>query len=445
VDGVRNCIGPSDTVEIYKSHGASPLYGRILLTKFVKEEVLNLNDPDCPAHPYIHRREHQEPPSYFKVQLIIIKQSAPAKIVDIWPPINEDVPDTIPTAAPTNCVVWIHSSQIGNIIFFPHSHDCAVQTYGNLSGRQDLYHVDHEIIVSESSAEFRSLDFAGHDGYNMFGYPRRNQMSGYNSFTERTFESLSQITRCADSMLTKMGSVNGQVTKKIPLPMESFRYIFNVLQDEHQEYVQWSTNNNYQFKSKITEDNMTLSVAKSKATKWTITAKNVDGFEAIRSVIGRIGYGVKKKHPNLSSLSANDGSNRLTVQEQDTIHIVDLHDNAVLYRDQSEDDDIIYTGDNPLRPANNFIRLTYDSVNRILTLTVKCYTTLVSLLSPDSRVYLRRNNIVTGAVYVLHNNRVWKVIRVSKIEERTMLCDPDNEYDTIWLANDAVEKNEVRM
>jgi hypothetical protein len=102
VDGVRNCIGPSDTVEIYESHGASPLCGRILLTKFVREEVLN--DPNCPAHLYIQRCEHQELPSYFKVQLIILKQSAPGRIVDIWPPINEDVPDTIPTAAPTNCV-----------------------------------------------------------------------------------------------------------------------------------------------------------------------------------------------------------------------------------------------------------------------------------------------------------------------------------------------------
>jgi hypothetical protein len=146
-----------------------------------------------------------------------------------------------------------------------------------------------------------------------------------------------------------------------------------------------------------------------------------------------------------TSLTANDGSNRLTVQEHDTIHIVDLHDNAVLYRDQTEDDDIIYTGNNPLRPENNYIRLTYDSVNRILSLTVKCYSTLVSLLSPDSRVYLRRNNIVTGAVYVLHHNRVWKVIRVSKIEERTMLCDPDNESETIWLDNNIVEENEVRM
>jgi hypothetical protein len=189
-----------------------------------------------------------------------------------------------------------------------------------------------------------------------------------------------------------MGSVNGQVTKKIPIPMELFRYLYNILQDEHQGYVQWSTNNNYQFKSKITEDNMTLSVAKSKATKWTITTKNVDGFVAICSVIGRIGYGIKKKHPNLSLLTANNGSNRLTVQEQDTIHIIDLHDNAALYRDQTEDDDVIYTGDNPLRLENNYLRLTYDSVNRILSLTVKCYTTLVSLLSPDLRVYLRRNN-----------------------------------------------------
>jgi hypothetical protein len=43
-------------------------------------------------------------------------------------------------------------------------------------------------------------------------------MVGYTSYTERCFESISQITRLADSMLTKMGAVNSQVTKKSPLP-----------------------------------------------------------------------------------------------------------------------------------------------------------------------------------------------------------------------------------
>jgi hypothetical protein len=63
-------------------------------------------------------------------------------------------------------------------------------------------------------------------------------MTGYTSYTERCFESISQITRLADSMLTKMGAVNSQVTKKIPFPFESYRCIHKILNDDHQGNLQ---------------------------------------------------------------------------------------------------------------------------------------------------------------------------------------------------------------
>ncbi len=101
---------------------------------------------------------------------------------------------------------------------------------------------------------------------------------------------------------------------------------------------------------------MTLSVAKTKSTKWSITAINVDGFEAFRSVIGRIGYGIKKKHPNIPAINSNDGSNRLTIQEQDLIHNVDLDEDNILYRATMLDHDIVSSSNS--RPNSNFIRLT---------------------------------------------------------------------------------------
>lgn len=196
-------------------------------------------------------------------------------------------------------------------------------------------------------------------------------------------------------------------------------------------------------KTKITTDNMTLSISKVKAAKWTITAKSVEGFESLRAVIGRIGYGVKKRHPNLAALTATDGSNRLTVQEQDIINVIDLNEDTILYRDVPSDDEIIHVGQFPTRQHNNFIRLSYDTVSRQLTLTMKCYSTLVSLLSPDSRSYLYNQNMVTGTVFVLINNRVWKVSRVNRENNHSLLCDPDNAADTMWVHNDVVEENEI--
>ena len=444
VESIHACLGPTDTVKIYPSHGSRTFCGRILLTSFDKQQVQS--DPTCTIHPFIDRQEDQHPPCYFKVQLFLLKYLSPHDILSNWPPTSISLSESISLAAPSNCVVWVHSSQVGSIIYFPHTDDCSSQIFGNLSGRQDLYQVDHEIIItfarSRRRVSFNQLDSTGDGSYNMFGYPRRNTIRGYTSFTERMFEAISNVTKAADTMLTKMGSVNSQVTKKLSIPFESYRHIYNVLNSEHNRKLHFNTDKKFKSKVRITTDNMTLSVGRQISTKWTITARNIEGFESLRSVIGRIGYGVKKKHPNLSAINATDGSNRMSVQEQDLIHIVDLNEHNILYANATEDSDI---GSSARRPTSNCIRMTYDSGSRQLTLTIKCYSTLVSLLSSDSRLYLQNNNVVTGVVYVMHQNRVWKVIRVCKDTDSSLMCDPDDESQTMWLDNDDVAANEIRM
>jgi hypothetical protein len=157
-------------------------------------------------------------------------------------------------------------------------------------------------------------------------------------------------------------------------------------------------------------------------------------------VVGRVGYGVKKKHPNLSAINANDGSNRLTVQEQDLIHLVHVDEEEVLLQDNSFEG--VTHICNPTRPVSNFVRLSYETQYNQLSLTMKCFSSLVSLLSDDVRSFLRTNNIVTGSVFVLHNNRVWKLVRVR--DEESLLAEADDESNTIWLANSIVEENEIR-
>jgi hypothetical protein len=194
-------------------------------------------------------------------------------------------------------------------------------------------------------------------------------------------------------------------------------------------------------KTKIRTDNLKLSIAKVKSTKWTITANSTEGFDSLQRVIGRIGIGVKKWHPTLAAFSDHDGSNRLTVQEQDLIHLVDLNDNNILYREGTSDDEAIHVGQYPARQHDNFIRLSYDTVTRQLGLTMKCFSTLVSLLSPESRTYLYSNNVAISSVFALINNRVWKVVQINKYTHVTMLLNPDNESETIWVDSSIVEEN----
>jgi hypothetical protein len=90
---------------------------------------------------------------------------------------------------------------------------------------------------------------------------------------------------------------------------------------------------------------------------------------------------------------------------------------------------------------DNFIRLSYDTVTRQLILTMKCFSTLVSLLSPESRTYLYSNNVDISSVYALINNRVWKVVQMNKHTNVTMLLNPDDETETIWIDSSIVQEN----
>jgi hypothetical protein len=158
--------------------------------------------------------------------------------------------------------------------------------------------------------------------------------------------------------------------------------------------LEFALNHHFPTKVKITTDNLTLSVDKAICTRYAITARNVSGFDALRAMVGRVGYGVKKKHPNLSAIDANDGSNRLTVQEQDLIHLVHVDKEEVLLQDNSFFEGVTHVC-NPTQPVFNFVRSSYETQYNQLSLTMKCFSSLVSLLSDDVRTFLRTNNIVT--------------------------------------------------
>jgi hypothetical protein len=46
-----------------------------------------------------------------------------------------------------------------------------------------------------------------------------------------------------------------------------------------------------------------------------------------------------------------------------------------------------------------------------------------------------------SSVYALINNRVWKVGQINKYTHITMLYNPDNESETIWIDSSIVEEN----
>lgn len=198
VSCLHACLGSTDTVLISPSYGVDELMGMILETDFDLSRVSS--DDDLPMHPYISNTVSPEPDCFFKLQIYMNKKIAPSSIVEAWPHLNADLPDTIPAAAPTNCILWVHSSQVCGLAFFPHAYHCINQTDGNVSGRMELFHVDHSLSIhispdSRFVCDFQRLTATGPDSYNMFGHPRHQNISSYISFSERMHESMCLLSR----------------------------------------------------------------------------------------------------------------------------------------------------------------------------------------------------------------------------------------------------------
>jgi hypothetical protein len=133
--------------------------------------------------------------------------------------------------------------------------------------------------------------------------------------------------------------------------------------------------------TKVTSDNLTLSVSNAKANVWFITASCYEGFESLRSVIGNVGYGVKKSHPASSIFASAFFRNQtLTLQDHDIIRTVDVKDDMILTKNNLEEleENHSYWND------ENYIRLLYDSVNCELNNTCPSFTTTIWKVYIDS-------------------------------------------------------------
>ena len=144
-------------------------------------------------------------------------------------------------------------------------------------------------------------------------------------------KSMRLLSPTTSSMLNKTGKLNQCVRKKLPLPWEAFEYIHHLLHFKQPD-IQLSKVT-AKIHKPITQDNLTLSVCKSNTTKYTVLASNITGFNFLCCFIARVGLGVKKRHPKLTTINTNNGngSNTLTLQEQDTIQLVDVESCRVCY------------------------------------------------------------------------------------------------------------------
>ena len=151
------------------------------------------------------------------------------------------------------------------------------------------------------------------------------------SFTERMHKSMRLLSPTTSSMLNKTRNLNQCARKKLPLPWEAYKYIHQLLHFKQPDIPVSKVT--AKIHNPIMQDNLTLSVCKSNTTKYTVLASNITGFEALCCFITRVGLGVKKRNPKLTTVNTNtgNGSDTLTVQEQDTIHLVDVESCRVCY------------------------------------------------------------------------------------------------------------------
>jgi hypothetical protein len=290
-----------------------------------------------------------------------------------------------------------------------------------LSGIDEVFHVEHGLIfltrgqgfefqpetdstriwllphTSVYQGTFETLEpeykMSRGDYYGMFGSSIPNHVHGYSTYTERTFEGRSHITKLVNNMLISPDETDSPFEQKVALPIETFRKIMTEFEQRHRRNLMIHYFYDDKEITKVTTDDLTLSLSHAKGNLWVITATCCEGFKSLRSVIGNVGYGVQKSHPASNNYASAYFTNQtLTLQDEDIIRTVDVNDDMILSKSNLEqlEENHSYWND------ENYIRLQYDTVHRELTITINFTTIKLSDLSADTHTFLTSNNNVNA-------------------------------------------------
>jgi hypothetical protein len=126
-------------------------------------------------------------------------------------------------------MIWISSNQIRNIAYFPHDR-LIFLTRGQVFEFEPEINTTRIWLLPHASAyrgTFEILEpeyrMSSGDYYGMFGSSIPNHVHGFTTYTERTLEGLSHVTRLANNMLITSDDIESPFEQKVALSIETFR------------------------------------------------------------------------------------------------------------------------------------------------------------------------------------------------------------------------------
>jgi hypothetical protein len=119
-------------------------------------------------------------------------------------------------AAPTNCLTWVLICQIQDIVFVPHVNQCIQQLFGPLCGSSKTFYISHRVVFEQESNNFQFVSLSN-DEYAAFRFTSTSSSPLPSTYTERTFETLKEVTTANAKLLVKCRKLASSVHILFPM------------------------------------------------------------------------------------------------------------------------------------------------------------------------------------------------------------------------------------
>ncbi len=402
IESVNSYVAGSDTVRVREAEDCPSIVGRVTT---VVNDVKDI-PADEAMHPFLLKNSPLPSTSKpIRLQWHFVNNNEHYLTTNrFWgrPSKLRRACGDIEEAAPTNCVIWVSSCQISQIVYFIHRLDCENQIYGPVHHRTNTFLIRFVATFqpignnpSFNIEEIPHCDFASFPTASTTGTPA--------TCTERQLEFLLAECQLSQDLLTKSGKLASSVSKTTPMSREKAEWLQSQLAS-----VDTNQQSTGRTKQCISHSNLSIEAAVLPTTKITIRACSSADFNELRELFhSGYGTGVRKKFPPIKDLALRN-LNPSRLRHGDTINVSD----APLYNYSIEDtsgwfDANAAQTEHYTRPNRNFIRWVYNSRSRSCRVTMKCCA------------------VVAGACNAAFLNKMLDRIEIDW-GERPITCTPGN-------------------
>eukprot|EP00571_Detonula_confervacea_P008438 CAMPEP_0172328240 /NCGR_PEP_ID=MMETSP1058-20130122/60247_1 /TAXON_ID=83371 /ORGANISM="Detonula confervacea, Strain CCMP 353" /LENGTH=454 /DNA_ID=CAMNT_0013045345 /DNA_START=1355 /DNA_END=2715 /DNA_ORIENTATION=- len=306
-----------------------------------------------------------------------------------WPFVNDEIRRAclnLPEVAPTNCTLWISSTQVTDIVFFLHSQQCVEQAYGSVAGCTNTYFLWQEVVFVAGGDDLFVEEAIQGEKYNAFGGIFETTIA-----IERYLFTIFHESVKSQRLLNKSGKMGGAASIKEAMSAESWRYLVRVF-SQLDENMTVKTRNKLS-KRCILRSNLSQQSIWLPTKMLEIRADDRENFSACRQFFSAsYGTGRRRAFPSKSNMGTS--ANPADLATGDTINMVDID---LFEEEASHDwfDSEAHRVDHYVSQANrNYVKWVYDSRTAECSTVIKCSALIAGACDAEPLVNLLNANAI---------------------------------------------------